>query len=258
MAVNRLNIDSDATWARAWVCDTTAERTALLATFGAPLGPKRGDMILDNEIGQVFIVTNGGSDTQLTGLADSPIDLTSDVTGVLPTANGGTSVNIASAALPLGSGQITFPATANPSGNANTLDDYEEGSWTPVLDGLGGVTGQSYSSQVGTYIRVGQLVLVGARIILTNKGTITGAIIISGLPFAAQNTSGATQGAPVPYFADMATTFCSLGGIMQQNGTFAVLFGIKVAAQVSSVALDTNDITNTTDMVITIAYRAET
>ena len=30
-------------------------------------------------------------------------------------------------------GQIVFPATPNPSSNANTLDEYEEGSWTPVL-----------------------------------------------------------------------------------------------------------------------------
>ncbi len=70
----------------------------------------------------------------------NPVVLTTDVSGVLPTANGGTSVNIASAALPLGSGQITFPATQNPSADANTLDDYEEGTWTPVDSSGAGLT----------------------------------------------------------------------------------------------------------------------
>lgn len=36
--------------------------------------------------------------------------------------------------LDLGStGQIVFPATQNASSNANTLDDYEEGTWTPTV-----------------------------------------------------------------------------------------------------------------------------
>jgi hypothetical protein len=45
---------------------------------------------------------------------------------------------------------ITFPATASASTNANTLDDYEEGTWTPIL-GAEGTTGQTYVSQVGKY-----------------------------------------------------------------------------------------------------------
>jgi hypothetical protein len=69
MAITRLSTISDATWSRAWEIDTTAEVNTFLATFGDPLGPKRGDMILDNETGQVYIVTNSGSATRITNLS---------------------------------------------------------------------------------------------------------------------------------------------------------------------------------------------
>lgn len=83
MSTLRLSEGSDATWARAWVVTTTAERTALLATHGSPLGPKRGDMILDNETGQLYLVTNSGGFAQITGNATVPIDLATEVTGEL-------------------------------------------------------------------------------------------------------------------------------------------------------------------------------
>ena len=50
---------------------------------------------------------------------------------------------------------IKFPATQVPSADANTLDDYEEGTWTPVLGGSGGTSGQTYAAQAGTYTKIG-------------------------------------------------------------------------------------------------------
>lgn len=87
MSTTRLDKSSDATWCRAWVCDTTVERTALAANWGDPLGPKRGDMVLDNQTSQLYMFTNSGAMFQITGLASLPIDLNSDVTGLLPLAN---------------------------------------------------------------------------------------------------------------------------------------------------------------------------
>jgi hypothetical protein len=52
-------------------------------------------------------------------------------------------------------GQIPFPAVQVPSGGANVLDDYEEGTWTPTL---GGTT--TYGSQWGHYTKVGRLVSI--------------------------------------------------------------------------------------------------
>ena len=43
----------------------------------------------------------------------------------------------------LTSGQITFPTTQVPSSDANTLDDYEEGTWTPVIIAAAGTINSS-------------------------------------------------------------------------------------------------------------------
>jgi len=49
---------------------------------------------------------------------------------------------------------ITFPATQSASSDANTLDDYEEGTWTPTLTSFGG-TGLAAT---GYYTRIGRIV----------------------------------------------------------------------------------------------------
>ncbi len=69
-------------------------------------------------------------------------------------------------------GQLAFPATQNPSANANTLDDYEEGIWTPALNFGGAATGITYAaSTLGRYTKIGRLVTATANLILTSKGT---------------------------------------------------------------------------------------
>ena len=82
-------------------------------------------------------------------------------------------------------GQIKFPATQNPSSDANTLDDYEEGTWTPLLRFGGASVGMTYSTQLGQYTKVGKLCHIQGNITLSAKGSSTGAASIAGLPFAA-------------------------------------------------------------------------
>jgi hypothetical protein len=81
-------------------------------------------------------------------------------------------------------GQASFPATQAPSSDANTLDDYERGTWTPVLNFGGATTGITYSAtRFGTYTKFGRGVVVNFNFILTSKGSATGAATVSGLPF---------------------------------------------------------------------------
>lgn len=141
--------------------------------------------------------------------AQSQVSLAAAVTGVLPTANGGTSVDIASAALPLASGQITFPATQNPSTGVNVLDDYEEGTWTPSLGG-----NTTYTSQLGDYIKVGRKVWVSGLVQVNAIGT--GSVsTISGLPFALSTRSGmAATAVSVGFWGTAASAFAFLGGLV--------------------------------------------
>ena len=65
-------------------------------------------------------------------------------------------------ATPAASGSgITFPATQSASSDANTLDDYEEGTWTPN-QGPGLTVVGAFSSS-GTYTKIGRVVTVNAN-----------------------------------------------------------------------------------------------
>lgn len=91
-------------------------------------------------------------------------------------------------ALTLTNGQIVFPATQVPSANANTLDDYEEGTWTPVLTfATPGDLSVVYSAQVGSYSKIGRVVFVDFTIITSSftHTTASGSLTFLGLPFAA-------------------------------------------------------------------------
>lgn len=82
---------------------------------------------------------------------------------------------------------ITFPATQSASTDANTLDDYEEGTWTPtVTPSSGSLT--SYTS-TGTYTKIGNIVSIGLIFQITNTGTASGIASITNLPFQIANNS---------------------------------------------------------------------
>jgi hypothetical protein len=94
-------------------------------------------------------------------------------------------------AVPQAGTGITFPASQNASANANTLDDYEEGTWTPEFTAVTAPTGVTYGTQVGRYTKIGKSVTVWGVIGLGSKGTGgSGEIRITGLPFVSENVTG--------------------------------------------------------------------
>jgi len=90
-------------------------------------------------------------------------------------------------AIPNSGTGITFPATQSASSNANTLDDYEEGTWTPA----------SSSAMTGTYGASGKYTKIGNSVYCTGTMSYTGLtgsdVTISGLPF----TNGSVRQATV-------------------------------------------------------------
>ena len=86
---------------------------------------------------------------------------------------------------------ITFPATQSASTDANTLDDYEEGTWTPVLaDAASGGNTFTMVTQNGLYTKIGNVVTVYYRATWSSKGSASGVIRLRGFPFASKATSG--------------------------------------------------------------------
>lgn len=89
-------------------------------------------------------------------------------------------------ATPAASGAgITFPATQSASSDANTLDDYEEGTFTPTIT-FGGGSSVTYATQLGTYTKIGRAVSFNLQLVLASRSS-SGNVQVLGLPFAAPN-----------------------------------------------------------------------
>lgn len=82
-------------------------------------------------------------------------------------------------------GQIKFPTTQSASSDANTLDDYEEGTWTPT-----DVSGASLSFTVNsaTYTKIGRLVFVTVYLSYPSTASSSSAKV-GGLPFTASSAA---------------------------------------------------------------------
>lgn len=152
-----------------------------------------------------------------------------------------------------GSG-VTFPATQSASTNANTLDDYEEGTWTPIIGGTGGTSGQSYSAQRGAYTKIGNMVTCTFDVVLANKGTITSEVMVGGLPFTAVNNSNNRYpSCNIGLWQNLATNWVYINGVVVDNSTYAALRGATAAAAAIG-AMATADINNNTRFSGTVTY----
>lgn len=138
-----------------------------------------------------------------------------------------TTIGVGAATASASGSGITFPATQSASSNANTLDDYEEGTWTPTLSGTGGATGQSYSVQNGIYTKIGTVVTVSFDVRLSTLGTISGQAVIGGLPFSA---NGESCGIPIGTFENLGQSIIYLGARLQSGQSYITVFTTTAAA----------------------------
>lgn len=118
------------------------------------------------------------------------------------TVQGGKTLALGGATAQTGTG-ITFPATQNASSNGNTMDDYEEGTWTPTW--FFGST-QATADGTGRYVKIGTLVTVTAQLGLSAKNGGTGSAEIRNFPFAPNTgNEGVRGGAAIGYFTGFSS-----------------------------------------------------
>jgi hypothetical protein len=95
---------------------------------------------------------------------------------------------------------IAFPVTQYSSADANTLDDYEEGTWTPGFT-RDTVPTFVYGDRVGVYTKIGDAVAInGSLFVASVSASGSGLCYITGLPFAAKNLSSFSASGSVTYF----------------------------------------------------------
>jgi hypothetical protein len=118
---------------------------------------------------------------------------------------------------------IRFPATQSASTNANTLDDYEEGTWTTTFGAKGNLTGTpSLSSAI--YRKIGQLVYIEGRIgglTITLSNTTT--YIIFSVPIAMNNNSTSQVGNVYTYTGSTDMSGIITDATNGDNTTVAIL-----------------------------------
>ena len=147
---------------------------------------------------------------------------------------------------------IAFPACQAASSDANTLDDYEEGAWTPALNFGGGDTSITYSANnLGTYEKIGRSVFYRGVIYLTNKGSSTGSASITGLPFTGfsaydSNTPSAIWAQEVS-FANFI--------IVRKNNASATISVLEVTEAGSETAITNSEFTNNSIVAVNGHYR---
>jgi hypothetical protein len=136
-------------------------------------------------------------------------------------------------------GQITFPATAVPSADANTLDDYEEGTFTPSI--VGGTTAgtASYTVAQGYYTKIGNRVFLQCYI-NWSSGTGTGSLLIGNLPFTSSSSSSSQGGFVISYINNVGLTASNYAfALLQANKTTVDIFQYPVGGgATNSVAYD--------------------
>lgn len=163
-----------------------------------------------------------------------------------------TTIGVGGATPSISGSGVTFPATQSASSDVNTLDDYEEGTWTPTIAFGGNSVGVTYNaSTAARYTKIGRFVLLNGYILLTNKGSSSGIATIGNLPFAISSTG------------ENGNTSSALGyaGNITYTGTLGLWFGstanprfVDTSSGVGITNLTETAFANTSECIFSFVY----
>ena len=148
---------------------STTSTPALIETSGGALTylqftSTTGSAYVGNNANGLGFYTTGSADLRMSLTAAGDLSITSGNV-VMATSGKG----------------IDFSATPG-TGTSELLNDYEEGTFLPVVEGTSTAGSATYSTQIARYTKVGRLVTFSLRVIYTG-GTGIGNLRVAGLPF---------------------------------------------------------------------------
>lgn len=153
----------------------------------------------------------------------------------------------------IAAGQIKFPSTQNASADANTLDDYEEGAFTPVVkDGAAGNAATAASA--GFYTKVGNTVHATISLVDINTTGLTAGnqVHITGLPFVSVNTANRYVACSVLSTSTTPTTG-AIAGLLVNNASSFPLYNATTAGAGNFLVSQLTS--GTADLYITFTYQ---
>lgn len=127
------------------------------------------------------------------------------------------------------------------------------GSWTPGIAFGGGATGVTYSNQVGRYWKMGKTVIAWGSFALSAKGSSTGPLTVTGLPFTTDTTSNFNQAADIGIFFNNANS-PAVGAMYAFAGPNTTVIGFWASSvQITDTAASAN-----TQIYVSITYQSST
>lgn len=100
---------------------------------------------------------------------------------------------------------VNFTANTPAAGmTSQLLNWYEEGTWTATLSD--GTNNATMANQTCRYVRIGRNITVSGYITITSRGSMSGALRITGLPFTCANSNSAYGGGAVTYASGLNIT----------------------------------------------------
>jgi hypothetical protein len=149
---------------------------------------------------------------------------------------------------------VQFPATQSASSDANTLDDYEEGTWEAAL--VCGTSGtitllDPSTTSLMRYTKVGRVVTVSGQMIVSSVSSPVGALSITGLPFAAGSGRQSRVAISVLGEGLAATAVTALQGRTEPSSSVIYLSKFSAGANVDTLA---SDVTASTSLYIGGTY----
>ena len=165
--------------------------------------------VSDGSSGQA-LTTNGSGTLSFASVGVSGISSSADATAITIDSSERVGINTGSPGKNLDvSGEIrasTGILFGSDTAAANTLDDYEEGTWTPAFYTYSGVTTTSITNHLATYTKIGNICHIHANIDVTLSSLPGQTVTITGLPFTASNAGATGQRAIIAIGGDTANT----------------------------------------------------
>jgi hypothetical protein len=184
-----------------------------------------------------------------------------DNTGTIITQNStpafASTIGVGGATAAASGAGITFPATQSASSDANTLDDYEEGTWEATLTCSSSGTITIATENLCSYTKIGRLVHLCGQLQTTAVSSPVGYINLNGFPFAVANRTSPdfeTRAAPSLYLDGVTSANVSdfLGLTFENQTLMRIYLGDATSAQADSAQQMQVGVT----IIFSLTYRA--